>query len=123
MTTVGGELSSIKSNSTNYKLIWTNPNDESLFDAQTITLNETGTVFLLDIVIDNAVTYINRSHLIVPVMSTGTIICLFGARTEDSYTGKRNVKITSTQTQTIFEFGAGYRDNGWMRPHAIYKVK
>ena len=123
ITTVGGELSG-KSNSTdNYKLIWTNPNDDSGFDAQTITLDETGTVFLLDITIDNAITYIYRSHLIAPVMSTGTTICLFGARTEDNNTGKRNVKITSTQTQTIFEFGAGYPANNWMRPHAIYKVK
>ena len=122
MTTVGGELSE-KSNLTNYKLIWTNPNDESKFDAQTITLNETGAVFLLDIAIDNAIDYFDRSHTIVPVMSTGTTICLFGARTADSNTGRRNVKITSTQTQTIFEFGAGSPRDTWMRPHAIYKVK
>ena len=62
MTTVRSELSE-KSNSTNYKLIWTNPNDESNFNAQTITLDETGTVFLLDIVIDNAIDYICRFGL------------------------------------------------------------
>ena len=123
ITTVCGELSE-KSNSTNYKLIWTNPNDESNFDAQTITLNETGTVFLIDIAIDNTINYIGRSHLIAPVMPIGTgPICLFGARTADSNTGKRDVKITSTQTQTMFEFSRGYPANNWMRPHAIYKVK